>query len=82
MLKSDKNYQLFICLKDNSVVGMSLMYIFRSLGIGLLDYMAVKPNYQRQGLGREISLKALLGNLHLIYTMDGTSNGNSKRRCS
>jgi GNAT superfamily N-acetyltransferase len=54
MLKRDKNYQLFIYLKDNSVVGISLMYIFRSLGIGLLDYMAVKSNYQRQGLGREI----------------------------
>lgn len=54
MLKHNKNYQLFICLKDNSVVGISLLYIFRSLGLGLLDYMAVKPNYQRQGLGREI----------------------------
>jgi GNAT superfamily N-acetyltransferase len=54
MLKHDKNYQLFICLKDNSLVGMSLLYIFRHLGIGLLDYVAVKPNYQRQGLGREI----------------------------
>jgi GNAT superfamily N-acetyltransferase len=54
MLKCDKNYQLFICLKDNSVVGMSLMYTFRSLGIGLLDYMAIRPNFQRQGLGKEI----------------------------
>jgi len=54
LLKHDKNYQMFICLKDNSVVGISLMYVFRSLGIGLLDYMAVKPDYQRQKLGREI----------------------------
>jgi GNAT superfamily N-acetyltransferase len=54
MLKHDKDYHLFTCLKDNSVVGISLLYTFRSLGIGLLDYMAVKPNYQRQGLGREI----------------------------
>jgi GNAT superfamily N-acetyltransferase len=54
LLKRDKNYQLFICLKDNSVAGISLMYVFRSLGFGLLDYMAVKPDYQGQGLGREI----------------------------
>ena len=47
LLKHDKNYHLFICLKDNSVVGISLLYTFRSLGIGLLDYMGVKPNYQR-----------------------------------
>lgn len=54
MLKRDKNYQLFVLMKDNSVVGISLMYVFRTLGIGLLDYMAVKPNYKRQGLGKEI----------------------------
>jgi hypothetical protein len=30
------------------------MYVFRTLGIGLLDYMAVKPDYKRQGLGKEI----------------------------
>ena len=53
MLKRDKNYQLFVLMKDNSVVGISLMYVFRTLGIGLLDYMAVKPNYKRQGLGKE-----------------------------
>jgi GNAT superfamily N-acetyltransferase len=54
MLKRDKNYQLFVLMKDNSVVGISLMYVFRTLGIGLLDYMAVKPDYKRQGLGKEI----------------------------
>jgi len=54
MLKYDKDYQLYFCLKDDSVVGMSLMYIFRSLRIGLLDYMAVKPDYQGQGIGKEI----------------------------
>ena len=54
LLTYDKNYQLFVCLKDDLVVGISLMYVFRSLGFGLLDYMAVKPDYQGQGLGREI----------------------------
>ena len=54
MLKHDKNYHLFTGLKDNSVVGISLLYTFRSLGIGLLDYTAVKPDYQRQAVGRQI----------------------------
>jgi hypothetical protein len=31
MLKKDENYHLFTCLNDNSVVGISLMRIFRSL---------------------------------------------------
>lgn len=55
MLKNDKNYQLFICLKDNRVIiAISLLYTFIPLGIGFLDYMAVSPNYQRQGVGKEI----------------------------
>lgn len=54
MLQNDKNYELFCCLKDNSVVGISLLYTFRSLGIGLLDYMSVIPYYRGQGLGKEI----------------------------
>jgi GNAT superfamily N-acetyltransferase len=55
-----ENYSMFICparnpvRKRNPVVGMSLMYVFRSLRIGLLDYMAVRPTYQRKGYGKEI----------------------------
>jgi GNAT superfamily N-acetyltransferase len=54
MLRKDENYHIFVALKDNSVVGISLMYIFRSLRIGLLDYMAVIPNYRRRGIGEEL----------------------------
>lgn len=54
MLKNDTNYHLYISLNDNSVVGVSLLYIFRSLRIGLLDYMAVLPDYQGRGTGKEL----------------------------
>lgn len=66
MLQNDKNYELFSCLKDNSVGGISLLYTFRSLGIGLLDYMSVLPSYRGQGLGKEIfeaTLKNFLSNV-------------------
>jgi GNAT superfamily N-acetyltransferase len=54
MLKNDKNYHLIVSLNNNSVIGISLMYIFRSLNIGLLDYMAISPSFRGQGLGKEI----------------------------
>jgi GNAT superfamily N-acetyltransferase len=54
MLRNDKNYHLIVSLNNNSVMGISLMYIFRSLNIGLLDYMAISPSYRGQGLGKEI----------------------------
>jgi GNAT superfamily N-acetyltransferase len=54
MLNTDKDYRLCVSLEDNSVVGISLMYIFRDLSIGLLDYMAVKPKYQRRKIGKRL----------------------------
>jgi GNAT superfamily N-acetyltransferase len=54
MLRNDKNYHLIVSLNNNSVIGISLMYIFRSLNIGLLDYMAISPSFRGQGLGKEI----------------------------
>ncbi len=54
MLENDKNYHLTISLKDNLVIGISLMYIFRSLNIGLLDYMTIIPTHGGQGMGKEI----------------------------
>ncbi|HXX96041.1 MAG TPA: GNAT family N-acetyltransferase [Candidatus Bathyarchaeia archaeon] len=54
LLENDKDYHLFSYLYDNSVVGISLMYIFRSLSVGLLDYMAVIPNHQGKGIGMEL----------------------------
>lgn len=60
MLKNDENYHLYVSLDHDQVVGISLMYVFRSLSIGLLDYLAVDPGYQRREIGKklfEFSLK-------------------------
>jgi GNAT superfamily N-acetyltransferase len=54
LLRNDKNYHLIVSLNNNSVIGISLMYIFRSLNIGLLDYMAISPSFRGQGVGKEI----------------------------
>jgi GNAT superfamily N-acetyltransferase len=54
MLENDKDYHLFVSLNNNSVTGMSLMYVFRSLGIGLLDYIAVIPNQWGSGIGMQL----------------------------
>ncbi|HYY67739.1 MAG TPA: GNAT family N-acetyltransferase [Nitrososphaeraceae archaeon] len=54
MLKEDKDYHLLVSVNNNAVVGISLLYAFRSLQIGLLDYMAVHPNYQRRGIGKKL----------------------------
>jgi len=54
MLKDDRDYHLFIAKNNSFVVGISLLYVFRSLNIVLLDYMAVSPNYQRRGIGKDL----------------------------
>ena len=54
MLENDDNYHLFASLSDDVVSGISLLYTFMSLSVGLLDYMAVIPNYQRKGIGIEL----------------------------
>ena len=33
---------------------MSLLYVFRSLNIAFLDYIAVAPNHQRMGVGKNL----------------------------
>jgi GNAT superfamily N-acetyltransferase len=52
MLRNDKNYYLFISIHNESVIGISLMYTFTYLKIGLLDYIAVTPDYQGKGIGK------------------------------
>lgn len=54
MLKNDENYHLYTSLNHKEVVGISLMYVFRSLGIGLLDYIAVHHDYRRRGIGKKL----------------------------
>jgi len=54
MLKNDRNYRLFVCLKNSKVVGFSLLYIFDAFKVGLLDYMAVGSSEQGKGIGKAI----------------------------
>ena len=54
MLKEDRDYHLFVALDSKIVVGMSLLYVFRSLNIAFLDYIAVAPNHQRMGVGKNL----------------------------
>ncbi len=54
LLQRDKNYHIIVAKSNGFVVGMALLYVFKSLGVGLLDYMAIKPQYQRQGIGTKL----------------------------
>ena len=54
MLKNDSRYHLYVAIKDNSMIGISLLYIFEHLKMVLLDYMAVTPNFQRLGVGGKL----------------------------
>src|SRR5919106_883015 len=54
MLKNDSRYHLYVAVNDNSMIGISLLYIFEHLKMALLDYMAVTPNYQRLGVGGKL----------------------------
>jgi len=54
MLRNNLNYHLYASLDYHSVVGISLLYTFYSLNIGLLDYIAVIPSYQQQGIGNDL----------------------------
>lgn len=54
MLRNDQDYHLFISLNNELVTGMSLMHVFSSLRMGLLDYMAVIPNLRGRGIGNNL----------------------------
>ena len=53
-LKNDKNYHLVVFLNNNIVIGISLFYVFKSLNIGLLDYLAITPAFRGHGIGKEL----------------------------
>lgn len=54
MLKHDENYHLYVSIENNSVVGISLMYTFKDLRFGLLDYIAVIPSYRGKDVGKDL----------------------------
>lgn len=59
LLLKDKNYHLFAIVKDGSVIGISLLYVFKPLRSGLLDYMAIIPEYRGKGVGTELFRRTL-----------------------
>jgi GNAT superfamily N-acetyltransferase len=59
LLLKDKNYHLFVMIKDDSVIGFSLLCVFKRLRSGLLDYMAIIPEYRRKGMGTELFRRTL-----------------------
>jgi GNAT superfamily N-acetyltransferase len=54
MLKNNSRYHLYVAVKDSSMIGISLLYIFEDLKMALLDYMAIIPNFQRRGVGGKL----------------------------
>jgi GNAT superfamily N-acetyltransferase len=52
-LLTQGNYKLFV-VKENIVVGIALVYFFDDFG--LFDYLAIKPEYQRKGIGTKLYL--------------------------
>lgn len=54
MLRNDKRYHLYAAIEGRAMVGIALLYIFESLKMALLDYMAIIPNFQRRGIGRKL----------------------------
>jgi hypothetical protein len=48
MLKNDSRYHLYVALKNSSIIGISLLYIFEDLKMALLDYMAVIPTFHSE----------------------------------
>jgi hypothetical protein len=54
MLKNDNKYHLYVAIKNSSMIGISLLYIFEDLKMALLDYMAVALNFQRHGVGGKL----------------------------
>jgi GNAT superfamily N-acetyltransferase len=54
MLRNDRHYHLHVAMLNNVVVGISLLYVFPSLRIGLVDYMAIAQEHRRRGFGSEL----------------------------
>ena len=60
MIDSNGDYHLYVAAQNHFVVGISLLYVFHSLKVGLLDYLAVDSRFQRKGIGSRL----------LQYTVD------------
>jgi GNAT superfamily N-acetyltransferase len=54
MLHYDNRYHLFAAVEDGTIIGISLLYVFDHLRMALLDFVAVIPNFQQRGIGRNL----------------------------
>lgn len=66
MIDSDGDYHLYVATQNRLVVGMSLLYVFHSLKMGFLDYLAVASRFQRRGIGSRLLQYTLNRFLHEI----------------
>lgn len=72
MIRSNEFYHLFASVDNNdSVDGISLLYVYPSIGIGFLDYLAVHPKYQRKGIGTSLFLYTISRLKNLVYDPAG-----------
>lgn len=53
---------LQVAIVDQKVVGMALVWVFKDTRYGLLDYLAVKPEYRGSGIGA-FCMKAIQNNM-------------------
>jgi GNAT superfamily N-acetyltransferase len=54
MLRTDPDYHLYVARSNGTIVGISLLYVFRRLQIGLLDYIAIVPSHRKKGIGTKL----------------------------
>ncbi len=54
MIQKDNNYRILVALQHETVIGISLFYIFPALKFGLLDSMAIIKEFQGKGIGRKL----------------------------
>jgi GNAT superfamily N-acetyltransferase len=54
MIQKDDNYHILVAIQHETVIGISLFYIFPSLKFGLLDYMAIIKEFQGKGIGSKL----------------------------
>jgi len=54
MIQKDDNYHVLVSLQHETVIGVSLLYMFPSLKYELLDYMAIIKEFQGRGIGRKL----------------------------
>ncbi|MGQ0771246.1 MAG: GNAT family N-acetyltransferase [Nitrososphaerota archaeon] len=84
-LLTTSNYNLYVAKIDNKIIGISLFYIFKKLKIGFLDFMAVSPTEQNEGIGTKmfqltvnVISKEIINPIGVVFLVIKESNSNSR----